>query len=146
EGWHNNHHYYQASARQGFYWWEFDVSYYVLRALSFVGLVSDLKAPPARVKTAARIRDGQFDHGMFKAHWGKATAAIANVRAGHRGEAVDPALLEGDPELATRREQLEELIASNRAALQEHVANALAHAEELGRLSRRQERQGAVTD
>jgi hypothetical protein len=77
EGWHNNHHYYQASARQGFFWWEFDVSYYILKSLSWVGVVRDLKEPPARVKTAARIRDGQFDMGMFKAHWARAGASLA---------------------------------------------------------------------
>ncbi len=148
EGWHNNHHYYQASARQGFFWWEFDVSYYILKGLSYVGLVKDLKQPPARVKTAARVRDGSFDMGMFKAHWAKAGAALANVRA-HGGQTAGlntPDLLEADPELATRREQLEDLIASNRAALHDHVQNALAHAEELGRLSRRQERQAGITD
>ena len=47
EGWHNNHHHYQSSTRQGFFWWEVDISYYVLRALSSVGLVWDLRAPPA---------------------------------------------------------------------------------------------------
>lgn len=46
EGWHNNHHYYQSSANQGFYWWEFDVSYYMLRTLSWCGLVWDLRAVP----------------------------------------------------------------------------------------------------
>ena len=49
EGWHNNHHHYQASARQGFFWWEIDMTYYVLKALSWVGIVKDLKVPPARV-------------------------------------------------------------------------------------------------
>lgn len=49
EGWHNNHHAYQASARQGFRWWEIDLTYYVLLALSRVGVVWDLKAPPAAV-------------------------------------------------------------------------------------------------
>jgi stearoyl-CoA desaturase (delta-9 desaturase) len=49
EGWHNNHHHYQASARQGFFWWEIDTTWYVLRALSWVGIVKDLKTPPARV-------------------------------------------------------------------------------------------------
>ncbi|MEO6629385.1 MAG: acyl-CoA desaturase [Aquihabitans sp.] len=146
EGWHNNHHYYQASARQGFFWWEIDITYYVLKGLSYVGLVKDMKEPPARVKSAARIRDGQFDMGMFKAHWAKAGAALANVRAHGRGTEIDPMLLESDPELASRREQLEELIATNRAALHEHVQTALAHAEELGRLSRRQERQIGITD
>ena len=159
EGWHNNHHYYQASCRQGFFWWEFDPTYYILKGLSFVGLVRDIKAPPARVKTTARIRDGSFDHGMFKAHWARATAALANVRS-HSSE-VAPAEMamaptgaavagesetEIDNDASTRREQLDDLIASNRAALQEHVANALAHAEELGRLSRRQERQAALNN
>jgi stearoyl-CoA desaturase (Delta-9 desaturase) len=145
EGWHNNHHYFQASARQGFFWWEYDVSYYVLKALSFVGLVKDLKQPPARVKAAARIRDGAFDMGMFKSHWAKASTALANTWARHRGD-EGAELLEPDPEIEGRREQLDELIASSRAALQEHVANAMAHAEELGRLSRRQARQSAVID
>ena len=49
EGWHNNHHHYQSSTRQGFYWWEVDVSYYVLRALSWIGLVWDLRAPPEAI-------------------------------------------------------------------------------------------------
>jgi stearoyl-CoA desaturase (delta-9 desaturase) len=49
EGWHNNHHYYPSSERQGFYWWEIDISHYTLRALSWLGLVWDLRAPPASV-------------------------------------------------------------------------------------------------
>jgi stearoyl-CoA desaturase (Delta-9 desaturase) len=49
EGWHNNHHHYQSSTRQGFYWWEIDVSYYVLKVLSWVGLVWDLRTPPEAV-------------------------------------------------------------------------------------------------
>ena len=53
EGWHNNHHYYMASVRQGFYWWEVDITYYLLKVLQVFGLVRDLKEPPAH------IRDGQ---------------------------------------------------------------------------------------
>lgn len=49
EGWHNNHHYYQASTNQGFYWWEIDISYYGLKAMSWFGLVRDLKKPPQHV-------------------------------------------------------------------------------------------------
>ncbi len=49
EGWHNNHHAYQGSVRQGFKWWELDPTYYLLRALSWTGLVWDLKTPPAQV-------------------------------------------------------------------------------------------------
>ena len=47
EGWHNNHHYYMASARQGFKWWEIDLTYYVLRGLAAVGVIWDLREPPA---------------------------------------------------------------------------------------------------
>ena len=47
EGWHNNHHHYQASARQGFFWWEIDPTWYVLKAMSWVGIVKDMKSPPA---------------------------------------------------------------------------------------------------
>lgn len=49
EGWHNNHHHYQASARQGFYWWEIDASYIILKILSKVGFVWDLRPVPANV-------------------------------------------------------------------------------------------------
>ncbi|MBI2376859.1 MAG: acyl-CoA desaturase [Deltaproteobacteria bacterium] len=46
EGWHNNHHYYQSTANQGFFWWELDVSYYMLKVLSVFGIVWDLRNPP----------------------------------------------------------------------------------------------------
>ncbi|MDC7784737.1 fatty acid desaturase [Rhodoplanes sp. TEM] len=49
EGWHNNHHAYQSSARQGFRWWEIDPTYYVLLGLSRLGIVWGLKTPPAQV-------------------------------------------------------------------------------------------------
>ena len=54
EGWHNNHHHYQSTVRQGFYWWEVDVTFYVLTVLSWCGLVSDLKPVPAKVYEQAR--------------------------------------------------------------------------------------------
>jgi stearoyl-CoA desaturase (Delta-9 desaturase) len=50
EGWHNNHHHYQRSARQGFYWWEIDLSYYVLLALQSVRLVWDVQGVPRHVR------------------------------------------------------------------------------------------------
>ena len=52
EGWHNNHHRYQSSANQGFRWWEIDVTYYVLRLLALLGLIWDLRRPPAEVVEA----------------------------------------------------------------------------------------------
>ena len=50
EGWHNNHHYYPNSVRQGFYWWEYDVTYYILKLLSWCGIIWDLKAIPVAVR------------------------------------------------------------------------------------------------
>ena len=49
EGWHNNHHAYQASVRQGFRWWEYDPTFYALRVLSWCGVVWDLHLPPQTV-------------------------------------------------------------------------------------------------
>lgn len=49
EGWHNNHHAYQRSTRQGFRWWEIDVTYYVLKVLSWFRIVWDLGEPPPEV-------------------------------------------------------------------------------------------------
>lgn len=46
EGWHNNHHAYQVSARQGFRWWEYDPTYYALWVLARLRVVWDLRAPP----------------------------------------------------------------------------------------------------
>lgn len=49
EGWHNNHHHYPASARHGFYWWEIDNTFGLLRLLSLFGLVWDVKRIPESV-------------------------------------------------------------------------------------------------
>ena len=49
EGWHNNHHAYQSSTRQGFRWYEIDITYYVLRVLSWLRIVWDLRSPPPEV-------------------------------------------------------------------------------------------------
>ncbi|MFZ0501759.1 MAG: acyl-CoA desaturase [Steroidobacteraceae bacterium] len=49
EGWHNNHHFFPASARQGFRWWEVDLTYYGLKLLEATGLVRALKPVPARI-------------------------------------------------------------------------------------------------
>jgi stearoyl-CoA desaturase (delta-9 desaturase) len=54
EGWHNNHHHYQSTACQGFFWWEVDLSYYLLRGLSLAGLVWDLRTPPRHIRDNQR--------------------------------------------------------------------------------------------
>jgi len=80
EGWHNNHHYYQSTANQGFFWWELDISYYILVVMSWFGLTSDLRKPPKHVMDAHRIRDGYVDIGMFKANWARAIAYLNNAK------------------------------------------------------------------
>jgi stearoyl-CoA desaturase (delta-9 desaturase) len=53
EGWHNNHHHYPTTVRQGFFWWEIDLTYYGLLFLEQMGLIWDLKPVPDRIRNAA---------------------------------------------------------------------------------------------
>lgn len=55
EGWHNNHHHYPGSARQGFYWWEIDPTWYGLRLLAACGLIWDMKDIPLNMRESRRI-------------------------------------------------------------------------------------------
>lgn len=55
EGWHNNHHHYPASTRQGFYWWEIDPTYYGLRAMARLGLIRNLQPVPERILETNRF-------------------------------------------------------------------------------------------
>ncbi len=54
EGWHNNHHYYPVAARQGFRWWEIDISYYALKALCMLGVIDGLRPVPKHVLAGGR--------------------------------------------------------------------------------------------
>jgi len=54
EGWHNNHHRYQRAARNGFYWWEWDPTWYVIAAMRALGLAWDVQPVPPRVYEEAR--------------------------------------------------------------------------------------------
>lgn len=56
EGWHNNHHRYPGSVRQGFYWWEIDLTYYGLRVMEKLGLIWDLHPVPAKLLEDGRRR------------------------------------------------------------------------------------------
>ena len=56
EGWHNNHHYFPKSTSQGFYWWEIDMSYMILRALAAVGIVWDLQTIPKKIRDRRMVR------------------------------------------------------------------------------------------
>jgi stearoyl-CoA desaturase (delta-9 desaturase) len=121
EGWHNNHHAYQSSVRQGFRWWEIDPTFYILKLLSWLGLVWDLKTPPAEVcrnehrlgsrviERAAAQLAGSFDPDVI-------VSSIAAALAGPRLSAIQETLAQAQnraadvlaglslPELPTRQE------------------------------------------
>ena len=55
EGWHNNHHHYPGSVRQGFFWWEFDPTFWILRLMACFHLVWDLRPVPDKWRDRGRI-------------------------------------------------------------------------------------------
>lgn len=59
EGWHNNHHMHMGCTRQGFYWWEIDITYYILKALSWLGIIWDLKPVPVKAYDPAEQLGGR---------------------------------------------------------------------------------------
>lgn len=55
EGWHNNHHYYPACARQGFRWWEIDLTYYLLLFLEKLKIIHSIRKPPKAILAKKRL-------------------------------------------------------------------------------------------
>jgi stearoyl-CoA desaturase (delta-9 desaturase) len=140
EGWHNNHHHYMNSANQGFFWWEVDASYYVLRALAAVGVVRELRAPPKHMLTAefagvrnarmvladARAAAGQrfteAKHAAEQTYQGARAAAehrIAEARA-----AAEQMIAEAEQRVAEARVAAEHRLADARAAAELKLAEA----------------------
>ena len=108
EGWHNNHHAYQSSARQGFRWYEFDPTFYILKALSWTGLVWGLKSPPeAVIRNEQRLGARVIDR------------AAADLAASVNVEAVVLAI-RAVPDLAELSQKLAEA-QHKAAALLEHL-------------------------
>lgn len=107
EGWHNNHHHYMHSANQGFFWYEIDTSYYILKAASWVGLVSHLKTVPRHIREKHLIRNGEADFGMFETHWRRALDTLQSARK-QAGSYMDE-----------RKKALETLLVNLRGRVQE---------------------------
>ena len=114
EGWHNNHHHFPSSCRQGFLWWECDLSWYLLTAFSWVGIVKDLRGPTPEALEKNRIRDGVSDIGMFQAYWTKAAGALGTRKA------ATGAFYE------RRKQALEDLAQNTRAAAEDITAMSMA--------------------
>jgi stearoyl-CoA desaturase (Delta-9 desaturase) len=53
EGWHNAHHAFPTSARHGLRWWQLDLSYYLIRLMSWVGLVWKVRVPSGEAQERA---------------------------------------------------------------------------------------------
>ena len=121
EGWHNNHHSYQSSVRQGFRWWEIDATFYLLKALSWTGLVWDLKTPPVAVrlneyKLGSRVIEraaaqlaGSFDtelivRAIASAYAGSGLPTIQDKLAQAQNRATDVLAGLHLPQLPTRHE------------------------------------------
>ncbi|MDQ3264184.1 MAG: fatty acid desaturase, partial [Myxococcota bacterium] len=77
EGWHNNHHYHQNTANQGWFWWEVDFSYYVLKLLSVFGIVKKLRLPPDAVRLA-HLKYTEEERVALNAPARKTAASIAS--------------------------------------------------------------------
>jgi stearoyl-CoA desaturase (Delta-9 desaturase) len=56
EGWHNNHHHEMTSAKQGYAWWEIDISYMVLWVLQKLGVVWDVRTHATIAALRTRLR------------------------------------------------------------------------------------------
>ena len=118
EGWHNNHHAYQSSARQGFRWWEIDATYYILKGLSYLGVVWDLKTPPEAVlkneqQLGARVVDRaaaelvatfNVDRIAAALHASPALAAVQERVAAAQHKAADVLASVHLPHVPTREE------------------------------------------
>jgi stearoyl-CoA desaturase (Delta-9 desaturase) len=97
EGWHNNHHAYQSSVRQGFRWWEADATFYLLTALSWLGIVHGLKTPPGAIlRNEQRLGSRVID---------RAARQLADTFNADRITAVITAAI-GSGRLAALQEQL----------------------------------------
>jgi stearoyl-CoA desaturase (delta-9 desaturase) len=118
EGWHNNHHAYQSSARQGFRWWEVDPTYYILKGLSYLGVVWDVKTPPQAVlnneqQLGARVVDRaaaelvatfNVDRIAAALHASPALAAVHDRIAAAQHKAADVLASVHLPHVPTREE------------------------------------------
>jgi stearoyl-CoA desaturase (Delta-9 desaturase) len=144
EGWHNNHHAFQSSVRQGFRWWEYDATFYLLRLLSLVGLIWKLKLPPAAVlenrhrvgtriiqRAAAQVAESfnaEGIAGVIAATLGKAGLSNLHARLADARSRMAEVLSEMDlPELPSRSDivrRARSMMAVNAQSIEEIGARA----------------------
>ncbi|HSJ63354.1 MAG TPA: fatty acid desaturase [Gemmatimonadaceae bacterium] len=130
EGWHNNHHAYQRSTRQGFRWYEFDPTYYILAMLSWVRIVWDLGEPPRDVvRNERRVGRAVVEK---VAHHLAATFPSEQIAQRLR-DAIDqsPALRELRDRVAAGQARAEELLAGLHAPHLPSIEEGKARAHEM---------------
>ncbi|HLJ70624.1 MAG TPA: fatty acid desaturase [Roseiarcus sp.] len=144
EGWHNNHHAFQSSVRQGFLWWEYDATFYLLKLLAKLGLIWRLKLPPAAVlenrhrvgarivqRAAAQVADSfnaERIAGLIAATLGKAGLSRLHARLLDARLRMAEVLSEMDlPELPSRTDivkRARSMMAINAQSIEEIGARA----------------------
>jgi stearoyl-CoA desaturase (Delta-9 desaturase) len=112
EGWHNNHHAYQRSTRQGFRWYEVDITYYVLKALSWVGITWDLGEPPREVvrnerRVGAAVLE-RVSRQMAEQYATKRASSIAAFQHARESFDAHPKVIEMRARLAANQARAEE--------------------------------------
>ena len=123
EGWHNNHHHFQASANQGFFWWEVDITFYVLKGMEFLGLAHELRKPPEAALTRNLIKDGHLDIGMLKDLPGKALDALTQT-AQHTKDRIVEATQQVAGTIAATAQQTKDRIVEATQGAAESLAQA----------------------
>jgi stearoyl-CoA desaturase (Delta-9 desaturase) len=125
EGWHNNHHACQSSVRQGFRWWEIDLTYYLLRMLAWCGVVWNLKMPPEQLlrneqpigaralnraseQLAASFSPDGIASAIMAALHGPELAALQQAVSNARGRATDILATLHLPQLPSRDDLMAE--------------------------------------
>ncbi len=103
EGWHNNHHHYQRSAAQGWRWYEFDPTYWILKLMQLVGLASGVSRPPRHVieNTIARVSERAKELREGLAQRAEALSAAVQSARGSAPEERIRQLLQSAEELRT---------------------------------------------
>jgi stearoyl-CoA desaturase (Delta-9 desaturase) len=130
EGWHNNHHAYQRSTRQGFRWWEFDPTYYVLKLFSWAGLVWELGEPPREVVTNER-RPGRAVIEKVARQLAASFPVAAIAARVQESWAHSPSLAELRERMAAGQVRVEELLAEVHLPHLPTMAQIRSRAEEM---------------
>jgi len=120
EGWHNNHHYYQTSTRQGFRWWEIDCTYYTLCVLSWFHLVWELRSPPRDIVKAQR----PLGHGVLER---VAQQLMDSISIDTITDRVEEKIFEGRARLELSSEEAKRRLSN----LQESISEVVPSFEEL---------------